>query len=414
MPADAVAAPGATGGTLLGTSHRQAPVKDLVGRIRAGLVELFDLPDGWEVLLGNGGSTAFWDAAAFGLIRSRAQHVVCGEFSAKFAAISIDAPFLDEPSVPAQRVRQRGAQPVAEIGVDVYAWPHNETSTGVVLPVQRVERAGDALMLVDATSSAGGVAVDVTQSDVYYFAPQKVFAGEGGLWIALCSPLALDRIAEVRAGRWAPPSLDLTIALDNSTKNQTYNTPAIATLWLLAHQIEWTLAQGGLAWADKRTSDSSSRLYTWAESATFAHPYVKDPALRSPVVGTIDFLDDAVDAAAVAATLRANGIVDTEPYRALGRNQLRIGMYPAVDPEDVSALTACIDYVVGQLLSRHPAQAPAPNGVGLPGVLGVARLSSPHARAAIRDPGGRRRHIVRGDSAIRRPRRRALRAPADR
>jgi phosphoserine aminotransferase len=214
--------------------------------------------------------------------------------------------------------------------------------------VQRVERAGDALMLVDATSSAGGIAVDVTQSDVYYFAPQKVFADEGGLWIALCSPLALGRIAEVRTGRWAPPSLDLTIALDNSTKNQTYNTPAIATLWLLAHQIEWMLAQGGLAWADKRTSDSSARLYTWAESATFAHPYVSDPALRSPVVGTIDF-DDAVDAAAVAATLRANGIVDTEPYRALGRNQLRIGMYPAVDPDDVSALTACIDYVVGQL-----------------------------------------------------------------
>ena len=347
VPAEAVAELGATGGTLLGTSHRQAPIKNLVGRIRAGLTELFDLPDGWEVLLGNGGSTAFWDAAAFGLIRSRAQHVVCGEFSAKFAAISIDAPFLDEPSVRRSEYGS-GVLPAFERNVDVYAWPQNETSTGVVLPVRRVADAGDALMLVDATSSAGGIAVDVTQSDVYYFAPQKVFAGEGGLWIALCSPLALARIAEVRASRWSPPSLDLTIALDNATKNQTYNTPAIATLWLLAHQIEWMLTQGGLAWAHKRTSDSSARLYAWAESATFAHPYVSDPALRSPVVGTIDF-DDEVDAAAVAATLRANGIVDTEPYRALGRNQLRIGMYPVVDPDDVSALTACIDFVVSQL-----------------------------------------------------------------
>ena len=347
VPADAVSDLGATGATLLGTSHRQAPVKQLVGRIRAGLTDLFALPDGWQVVLGNGGSTAFWDAATFGLIRSRAQHAVCGEFSAKFAAISADAPFLDDPSVLRSDYGS-GVVPVAEPGVDVYAWPQNETSTGVVLPVQRVADAGDALMLVDATSSAGGIAVDVTQSDVYYFAPQKVFAGEGGLWIALCSPLALDRIAEVRSGRWAPPSLDLTIALDNSTKDQTYNTPAIATLWLMARQVEWILDQGGLAWADARTTESSTRLYAWAEKAGFAHPFVSDPALRSPVVGTIDF-DDEVDAAAVAATLRANGIVDTEQYRALGRNQLRIGMYPAVDPDDVSALTACIDYVVERL-----------------------------------------------------------------
>ena len=347
VPAQALAELGATGATLLGTSHRQAPVRSQVSRIRAGLTDLFGLPEGWQVLLGNGGSTAFWDAAAFGLIRSRAQHVVCGEFSAKFAAISTDAPFLDEPSV---RRSDYGSAvlPVAEPGVDVYAWPQNETSTGVILPVRRVAGAGDALMLVDATSSAGGVAVEVSETDVYYFAPQKVFAGEGGLWIALCSPLALDRMAEVRGGRWVPPSLDLTIALDNSTKDQTYNTPAIATLWLMARQVEWILAQGGLPWADKRTSDSSARLYAWAERSQFAHPFVSDPALRSPLVGTIDF-DDAVDAAALAATLRANGIVDTEPYRALGRNQLRIGMYPAVDPDDVSALTVCIDYVLERL-----------------------------------------------------------------
>ena len=347
VPAAAVRDLGATGATLLGTSHRQAPVRSLVGRIRSGLTELFALPDGWQVVLGNGGSTAFWDAAAFGLIRRRAQHVVCGEFSAKFAAISADAPFLDEPSV---RRSEYGSAvlPAAEPGVDVYAWPHNETSTGVVLPVRRVPGAGDALMLVDATSSAGGVAVDVTESDVYYFAPQKVFAGEGGLWIALCSPAALARIAEVRATRWAPPSLDLAIALDNSAKDQTYNTPAIATLWLMARQVEWLLDQGGLEWASTRTTDSSSRLYAWAEAAPYAHPFVSDPDLRSPVVGTIDF-DPEVDAAAVAATLRANGIVDTEPYRALGRNQLRIGMYPAVDPDDVTALTACVDYVVERL-----------------------------------------------------------------
>ena len=347
VPAQALAGLAATGTTLLGTSHRQAPVKQVVARVRAGLRALFDLPDDWEVLLGNGGSTAFWDMAAFGLIRDRAQHVVCGEFSAKFAAISSDAPFLGEPSVLRSEYGS-AVLPQCEPAIDVYAWPQNETSTGVVLPVNRVDGAGDALMLVDATSSAGGIATDVTQSDVYYFAPQKVFAAEGGLWIALCSPATLARIAEVRATRWVPPSLDLAIARDNSAKDQTYNTPAIATLWLLAHQVEAMLEAGGLAWADKRTADSSSRLYAWAEASSFARPFVSDPSLRSPVVGTIDF-DDAVDAAAVASTLRANGIVDTDPYRALGRNQLRVGMYPAVDPDDVSALVACIDHVVAAL-----------------------------------------------------------------
>jgi phosphoserine aminotransferase len=330
---------------LLGTSHRQAPIKDLVAHVRAGLSELLDAPDGYEVVLGNGGSTAFWDAAAFGLIRNRAQHLVCGEFSAKFAAVTSGAPFLGEPSVLRS---EYGSAPVAtpEPGVDVYAWAQNETSTGVLMPVHRV--APDALMVVDATSSAGGVEIDLTQTDAYYFAPQKGFASEGGLWLALLSPAAIERVAEVTASRWQPPSLDLSLAIENSRKDQTYNTPAIATLWLLAHQLDWLLSQGGLSWAAKRTADSSGRLYDWAEASSFATPFVKDPALRSPVVGTIDFAD-TVDAARVAAVLRANGIVDTEPYRALGRNQLRVGMYPAVDPDDVTALTRCIDYVVEHL-----------------------------------------------------------------
>lgn len=349
VPAEAVTRLGATGGTLLGTSHRQAPVKDLVGRIRSGLAELFELPDGYEVLLGNGGSTAFWDAAAFGLIRERSAHLVCGEFSAKFAAVTRGAPFLGEPRVHESPYGSAPSLDVAAPGVDVYAWPQNETSTGVALPVRRVAGADPgALMLVDATSSAGGMTVDVAETDVYYFAPQKAFAAEAGVWLAICSPAAIERIAAVRAGRWTPPSLDLALALDNSRKNQTYNTPALATLWLLAHQVEWLLAQGGLGWAAKRTADSSGRLYSWADASSYTTPFVVDPVLRSPVVGTIDF-DPAVDAAAVAATLRANGIVDTEPYRALGRNQLRIGMYPAVDPEDVEALTRCVDYVVERL-----------------------------------------------------------------
>jgi phosphoserine aminotransferase len=347
VPAAALRALAESGTGVLGTSHRQAPVRSLVGRIRAGLRELFTLPDDWQVALGNGGSTAFWDAAAFGLIRDRAQHLVCGEFSAKFAAVTDGAPFLSTSSI---RSAEYGSapSPKAEDAVDVYAWPHNETSTGVTLPVVRVAGVGDALMLVDATSAAGGVAVDVTQSDVYYFAPQKGFAADAGLWLALFSPAAVARVRELAGVRWAPPSLDLTLALENSTKDQTYNTPAVASLWLLAHQTEWLLDEGGLEWAAKRTADSSGRLYRWADASSYAAPFVRDHALRSPVVGTID-LDPAVDAAAVASTLRANGIVDTEPYRALARNQLRIGMYPAVEPDDVSALTECIDYVVARL-----------------------------------------------------------------
>lgn len=345
VPVSAVEALGATGATLLGTSHRQQPVKDVVRRIRTGLADLFALPDGYEVVLGNGGSTAFWDVAAFGLIRERAAHGVCGEFSNKFAKVTAGAPFLADPVVvSAEYGTAPDLTPVD--GVDVYAWPHNETSTGVVLPVERI--ADDALMLVDATSGAGGLAVDVAQTDVYYFAPQKSFAAEGGLWLALLSPAAIERAGELAAQRWVPPSLDLTTALDNSRKDQTYNTPALATLWLLAHQVEWLLERGGLAWAAERTADSARRLYGWAERTPYTTPFVADPAHRSPVVGTVD-LADTVDAARVAAVLRANGVVDTEPYRALGRNQLRIGMFPAVEPDDVEALTRCVDHVVERL-----------------------------------------------------------------
>jgi phosphoserine aminotransferase len=347
VPAAAVEALGATGGTLLGTSHRQEPVKAIVRRVRDGLAELLRLPDGYEIVLGNGGSTAFWDAAAFGLVRDRAQHVVCGEFSAKFAKVTAGAPFLADPSVlTAEYGSGRSAE--AEAGVDAYAWPHNETSTGVALPVRRVAGADGALMLVDATSAAGGVDVDLAETDAYYFAPQKAFAAEGGLWLAAFSPAALERAAELKAARWQPPSLDLTLAIENSRKDQTYNTPAIATLWLLAYQVEAMLAAGGLDWAAKRTADSSARLYAWAEASEYATPFVTDPALRSPVVGTVD-LAETVDGAAVLKVLRANGIVDIDPYRALGRNQLRVGMYPAVEPDDVSALTACVDYVVERL-----------------------------------------------------------------
>jgi phosphoserine aminotransferase len=346
IPAHAVQSLAGQSG-LLGTSHRQAPVRGLVGRIRAGLSELFSLPEGYQVVLGNGGSTAFWDAAAFGLIEDRAQHVVCGEFSAKFAALTKAAPFLGEPSVLRSDYGS-GCEPQAEDGIDTYAWPQNETSTGVALPVRRVASSADALMLVDATSAAGGMSVDIAETDVYYFAPQKAFASDGGLWLAFFSPTAIERAHRVTAGRWVPPSLDLTIALDNSAKDQTYNTPAIATLWLLAEQLDWLVELGGLDAAAARTADSSTRLYDWAEHSSFATPFVAEARLRSPVVGTIDF-DAEIDAARVAATLRANGIVDTEPYRALGRNQLRIGMYPAVEPDDVEALTRCIDHIVERL-----------------------------------------------------------------
>ena len=346
VPAAAVRALGDTGGTLLGTSHRQAPVKALVARIKAGLEQLFGLPDGYEVVLGNGGSTAFWDVAAFSLVRGQALHAVCGEFSGKFAAVTAGAPFLREPVVLRAEV---GSAPQIgpHVGPDVYAWPHNETSTGVLLPVERVAVDG-ALMLVDGTSAAGAVPFDVTATDVYYFAPQKAFAAEAGIWLALCSPAALERAAELTTSRWVPPTLDLGIAVDNSRKDQTYNTPAIATLWLLAHQVEWLLGQGGLDWAAARTRESSGVLYDWATASAYATPFVADPALRSPVVGTVD-LDEAVDARTVGAVLRANGIVDTDSYRALNRNQLRIGMFPAVDPDDVRALTACVDHVVAAL-----------------------------------------------------------------
>lgn len=349
VPAGLLTAFAERGGRVMGTSHRQAPVRSLVGRIRAGLTELFRPPSGYQLVLGNGGSTAFWDVAAFGLIRDRSQHLVFGEFSAKFAAVTAGAPFLAEPTV--HRAEPGWAsRPTFESDVDAYAWPHNETSTGVCAPVARVPGATpDQLHLIDGTSAAGGVPVDLGETDVYYFAPQKGFAGEGGLWLAFLSPAALARAEEIKAsGRWLPPSLDVTLAIDNSNKDQTYNTPAVATLWLLAHQIEAMIAGGGLDAAVARSAESSRRLYEWASESDYATPFVADPALRSPVVGTIDFAAD-VDAAALARALRANGIVDTEPYRALARNQLRIGMYPAVDPDDVEALTACIDYLVARI-----------------------------------------------------------------
>jgi phosphoserine aminotransferase len=346
---DALAALAASGTSYLGTSHRQKTVKDVVRRVRAGLSDLFGLPLGYEVVLGNGGTTAFWDIAVLNLVRVRSQHLVFGEFSSKFADAARSAPFLGDPSV----VRSDpGTHPQAraEAGIDVYALTHNETSTGVAMPLRRVAGADhDALVLVDATSGAGGLPVDVAQTDVYYFAPQKSFASDGGLWLALMSPAAVERVAEVhRTGRWVPAFSDLQIAIDNSRLDQTYNTPALATLFLLAEQLDWFNSQGGLSWATSRTADSSERLYTWAEKSDYATPFVTDPGQRSAVVGTIDFADD-VDASAVAKVLRANGIVDTEPYRKLGRNQLRVAMFPAVDPDDVEALTGCIDHVVGVL-----------------------------------------------------------------
>jgi phosphoserine aminotransferase len=338
-----------TGTSLMGTSHRQAPVKNLVGRVREGLSSLFSLPDGYEVVLGNGGATAFWDIATFGLVRERSQHLSFGEFSSKFAKAAQQAPFLGDPTVITSETGTR-PQPQAEAGVDVYAWAHNETSTGVMAPVRRVAGADDgALVLVDATSGAGGLPVDITEVDAYYFAPQKNFASDGGLWLAVMSPAALERAAEIAAtDRWVPAFLDLPTAIDNSLKNQTYNTPSVATLFLLAEQLDWLNGAGGLEFAVGRTTDSSNRLYTWAEKTSYTTPYVQNPDERSLVIGTID-LDESVDAAAVAKTLRANGIVDVEPYRKLGRNQLRVAMFPAIDPDDVEALTGCVDHVVEKL-----------------------------------------------------------------
>ncbi len=336
------------GRTVLGTSHRQAPVRNLVGQVREGLSELFSLPEGYEIILGNGGSTAFWDIAAFGLVRDRAQHLVFGEFSAKFGSVTQKAPFLGASTIIKGEPGTL-ASPEAETGVDVYAWPHNETSTGVMAPVKRVAGADEgALVLIDATSGAGGLPVDIAESDVYYFGPQKCFAAEGGLWLAAFSPAALARVDEIAAsGRWVPDFFSLPTAISNSRLNQTYNTPAVSTLALLANQIEWMNGQGGLGWAVKRTTDSSSRLYDWAEATAYTSPFVADPSARSLVVGTIDFTDE-VDAAAVAKVLRANGVVDVEPYRKLGRNQLRVGMFPAIDPEDISRLIASVEYVVSQ------------------------------------------------------------------
>ncbi|MGZ4530610.1 MAG: phosphoserine transaminase [Mycobacterium sp.] len=337
-----------TAAPLFGTSHRQAPVKNLVGRVRSGLAELFSLPDGYEVVLGNGGATAFWDAAAFGLIDKRSLHLAYGEFSSKFAAAVEKNPFIGDPIVDKAEPGS-APEPRSDPSVDAIAWAHNETSTGVAVPVRRPAGSGSALILIDATSGAGGLPVDLADADAYYFAPQKNFASDGGLWLALLSPAALARIESIAAsGRWAPDFLSLPIAVDNSRKDQTYNTPAIGTLVLLAEQLDWMLGNGGLDWAVKRTADSSQRLYSWAEASSYATPFVTDPNLRSQVVGTIDFADE-VDANAVAKVLRANGIVDTESYRKLGRNQLRVAMFPAVEPDDVSALTECVDWVVERL-----------------------------------------------------------------
>ncbi|MDB1088150.1 phosphoserine transaminase [Streptomyces sp. ACA25] len=346
---EALDALAATGTSLLGTSHRQAPVKDLVGRVRQGVSALFSLPDGYEVILGNGGTTAFWDIATHGLIENRSQHLTFGEFSSKFAKAAKLAPWLEDPSViSADPGTLPSAQ--AEAGIDVYALTHNETSTGVAAPIRRPEDADEgALVLVDATSGAGGLPVDITETDVYYFAPQKCFASDGGLWLAAFSPAALERAERVHAsGRHVPEFFSLPTAIDNSRKNQTYNTPALSTLFLLAEQLDWINGQGGLEWALRRTADSSARLYSWAEKSAHATPFVTDPAHRSWVVGTIDFAE-SIDAAAVAKVLRANGIVDTEPYRKLGRNQLRVAMFPAVEPADVEALTHCIDHVIERL-----------------------------------------------------------------
>ena len=350
---EAVEALAAASGTYLGTSHRQRTVKSVVGSVREGLRELFSLPEGYEVVLGNGGTTSFWDAATFCLIEKKSQHLSFGEFSSKFATAASDAPHLEEPEVISAPVGTR-PEPISREDVDLYALTHNETSTGVMMPIARPKgagapAAGGGLVAVDATSGAGGLRVEAEQFDAYYFAPQKCFGSDGGLWLALLSPAAQERVARIaEGGRWVPASLDLLIALENSKLDQTYNTPALATLFLLDHQVTWFNKQGGLEFSAGRCDRSSEILYTWAEASDFATPFVTAPNDRSHVVGTID-LDASIDAAVVAAVLRANGVVDTEPYRKLGRNQLRIAMFPAIDPEDVAALCACVNYVVGAL-----------------------------------------------------------------
>ena len=332
---------------VMGTSHRQQPVRDLVARVRGGLGELFALPDGYEVAIGNGGTTIFWDAAAAWLLRERSLHLTYGEFTSKFAKVAQNAPFMKD-QILVEADPGDAPEPRSDPSADALAWAHNETSTGVAVAVERPADSGEALVLIDATSGAGGLPLDASQADVYYLAPQKTFGSDGGIWLALLSPAAIERIGELDGaeGRWQPASLSLALALENSRKQQTYNTPAVATLLLLADQVEWMLGEGGLDWCVERSLSSSGHLYEWAEVSELATPFVADPAKRSPVVGTIDF-DESVDAKALAATLRANGIVDTEPYRKLGRNQLRIGMFPTTDPADVEALTASIDWVLG-------------------------------------------------------------------
>jgi phosphoserine aminotransferase len=350
-----VAALAAVSRTYLGTSHRQAPVRTVVARLRAGLRQLFSLPEGYEVVLGNGGTTSFWDVATFCLIERRSQHLSFGEFSSKFAQAARSAPHVEDPEVIESPA---GTHPEARASgeIDVYALTHNETSTGVMMEVGRPQGAlpparGGGLVVVDGTSAAGGLRVDPGQFDVYYFAPQKCFASDGGLWAALLSPAALQRVERLAGQRrWVPASLDLGIAIDNARLEQTYNTPALATLLLFTEQVEWMLANGGLDWSAGRCDRSAEILYTWAEQSDFATPFVGKPSERSHVVGTVDFVD-AVDASQVAKVLRANGIVDTEPYRKLGRNQLRIAMFPAIEPDDVAALCACINHVVGALAS---------------------------------------------------------------
>ncbi|MET4781300.1 phosphoserine transaminase [Glaciihabitans sp. UYNi722] len=338
------------GAAILGTSHRQAPVKNLVGRVQTGLSDLFRLPDGYEVVIGNGGSTAFWDAAAFSLISKRSENLVFGEFSSKFAQAA-SAPFLEAPHVVNAPAGSRSEVEIVE-GVDVYAWPHNETSTGVMAPITRVVGDPGALTVIDATSAAGGVDFDASQADVYYFAPQKNFASDGGLWFALFSPAAIERVEQIaESGRWIPEFLSLKNAVDNSRLKQTLNTPALSTLLLLENQVDWINGNGGLAWADARTRESSSVLYDWAASVDYATPFVENPDHRSQVVVTIDF-DERIDAAAVAKTLRANGIVDTEPYRKLGRNQLRVAVFTAIEPDDVRKLVSSLAYVVEHSVSE--------------------------------------------------------------
>ena len=345
---EALAALGASGASILGTSHRQKPVKNVVHRVREGLNSLFSLPEGYEVVLGNGGSTAFWDIATFGLIENKSQHLVFGEFSSKFAAAAKEAPMISDPEVIKT---EPGSHPLPKVSLDIdaYALTHNETSTGVMMPIVRPAGSEGALVLVDATSAAGGLSFDISNSDCYYFAPQKSFASDGGLWIAIMSPAAIARVEKIKASsRWVPAFFDLSIAIENSRLDQTYNTPALATLILLAEQIKWMNENGGLKFAAGRSEDSSSRLYNWAEKTTYTTPFVTDPAMRSKVVGTINF-DESIDALEIAKVLRANGIVDTDPYRKLGKNQLRVGMFPAVEPSDIDALTKSIEYVVERL-----------------------------------------------------------------